>query len=237
VGNALVVSESSAQRQALRDPDVRLMLEVRADSAEAFEELMLRYQGRLVSVLEHLVGDRDQAEDLAQDVFLRVYRARKSYVAGAKFSTWLFTIANNVASNALRSRSRRREVGLRTPEGSGVGSPWDRVIQASSGQMPVRRVDKAEMRDIVRLALEALNERQRMAVLLSKFEGMSYADIAEAMELSPQAVKSLLARARVNLREVLEPYLDTGSRPSSADDPRPAADAGGAGGEGLGIGQ
>ena len=233
VGIALVVSESSAERQALRDPDVRLMLEVRGDSAEAFEELMLRYQGRLVSVLEHLVGDRDQAEDLAQDVFLRVYRARKSYVAGAKFSTWLFTIANNVASNALRSRSRRREVGLRTPEGSGVGSPWDRVIQASSGQMPVRRVDKAEMRDIVRLALEALNERQRMAVLLSKFEGMSYADIAEAMELSPQAVKSLLARARVNLREVLEPYLDHGSRPRSGNGPKSAGDE--ETGEGTGI--
>lgn len=232
VGTALVVSESSAQRQALRDPDVRLMLEVRADSAEAFEELMLRYQSRLVAVLEHLVGDRDQAEDLAQEVFLRVYRARKSYVAGAKFATWLFTIANNVASNALRTRSRRREVGLRTPEGSGVGSPWDRVVQASSGQMPVRRLDKAEMREIVRLALAALNERQRLAVLLSKFEGMSYADIAQAMELSPQAVKSLLARARVNLREVLEPYLEHGGRPALESGPQPAADQEGPGGKG-----
>jgi RNA polymerase sigma-70 factor (ECF subfamily) len=224
VGIALVVSESSARRQALRDPDVRLMLEVRGDSAEAFEELMLRYQGRLVTILDHLVGDRDQAEDLAQEVFLRVYRARKTYTAGAKFSTWLFTIANNVASNALRTRFRRREVGLRTPDGSAVGSPWDRVIQASSGQMPVRRLDKAEMRDIVRLALSALNERQRLAVLLSKFEGMSYADIAETMELSPQAVKSLLARARVNLREVLEPYLERGDRPALDAGPQPPTD-------------
>ena len=78
------------------------MLEVRDDKAAAFEELMLRYQNRLVTVLEHLVGRRDLAEDLAQDVFLRVYRARKRYVPGAKFSTWLFTIANNVASNALQ---------------------------------------------------------------------------------------------------------------------------------------
>jgi len=200
------------------------MLEVRGDSAEAFEELMLRYQGRLVTVLEHLVGDRDQAEDLAQEVFMRVFRARKSYVPGAKFSTWLFTIANNVASNALRTRFRRREVGFRTPEGSGVGSPWDRVIQASSGQMPVRRMDKAEMRDMVRWALESLNERQRLAVLLSKFEGMSYADIAESMELSPQAVKSLLARARVNLREVLEPYLERGDRLAMGEEQKPSAD-------------
>ena len=88
------------------------MLQVRDGDAQAFEELMLRYQNRLVTVLEHLVGRRDQAEDLAQEVFLRVYRARKRYVVGAKFSTWLYTIANHVASNALRSMARRPEVNL-----------------------------------------------------------------------------------------------------------------------------
>ena len=216
MGIPLALSESSARRRALRDPDVRLMLEVREDNADAFEELMLRYQGRLVMVLEHLVGNRDQAEDLAQEVFLKVYRARKTYVPGAKFSTWLFTIANNVAANALRSRSRRREVHL-AGRGSGPmgANPLESIVQASSGQLPARQLDKAEIRDIVRLALEALNDRQRLAVLLSKFEGMSYADIAEAMELSPQAIKSLLSRARVNLRDVLEPYLERGDRPSA----------------------
>jgi RNA polymerase sigma-70 factor (ECF subfamily) len=219
----LAVGESSARRQALRDPDVRLMLEVRDDNAGAFEELMLRYQARVVTILEHLVGDRDQAEDLTQEVFLRVYRARKRYAPGAKFSTWLFTIANNVASNALRSRTRRREVSLWTSDSSGVvRNPWDRVVQASSGQIPARQLDKAEMRDIVRLALTSLNERQRMAVLFSKFEGMSYADIGEAMEMTPQAVKSLLSRARVNLRSVLEPYLAHGGRPASVAQEPPA---------------
>ena len=214
----MLVTESSARRQALRDPDVRLMLEVRDDSAGAFEELMVRYQGRLVMVLEHLTSSRDQAEDLAQEVFMRVYRARKRYVAGAKFSTWLFAIANNVASNALRTRSRRREVALEVRESGPMGAhPLEKMVQASSGQMPARQLDKAEMRDIVRLALEALNDRQRMAVLLSKFEGMSYADIAETMELTPQAVKSLLSRARGNLREVLEPYLEHGDRPAAGN--------------------
>ena len=214
----MLVTESSARRQALRDPDVRLMLEVRDDSAGAFEELMVRYQGRLVMVLEHLTSSRDQAEDLAQEVFMRVYRARKRYVAGAKFSTWLFAIANNVASNALRTRSRRREVTLEVRESGPMGAhPLEKMVQASSGQMPARQLDKAEMRDIVRLALEALNDRQRMAVLLSKFEGMSYADIAETMELTPQAVKSLLSRARGNLREVLEPYLERGDRPAAGN--------------------
>ena len=108
----LAITESTAERYTLADPDVRLMLLVRDDDARAFEELMLRYQNRLVSLLAHLTGQPDLAEDLAQDVFLRVYRARKRYVPGAKFSTWLFTIAGNVAANAQRSRSRRHEVNL-----------------------------------------------------------------------------------------------------------------------------
>jgi RNA polymerase sigma-70 factor, ECF subfamily len=209
---ALEVSESSARRYAL-DPDVRLMLEVRAGSAAAFEALVLRYQGRLINVLTHLVGNPDRAEELAQEVFLRVYRARKSYEPGAKFATWLFTIANHAASNALRSRSRRPEVNLPSRDSGPLGAkPMDVLLAASSGQMPTRLLDKAELRRVVRLAVENLNERQRMAVLLNKFEGMSYAEIAKTMDLTPTAVKSLLTRARVNLRQVLQPYFEHGGR-------------------------
>jgi RNA polymerase sigma-70 factor (ECF subfamily) len=214
----LAVSESTAQHYRLHDPDVRLMLEVRADNAAAFSELMLRYQGRVLTVLHHLVGDRDLAEDLTQDVFLRVFRARRSYEPGSKFSTWLFTIVNNIASNAKRSLSRRREVNIRGADSSAVGIVGlDQLALAASGQMPARQLDKAEMRDIVRLAVSELSDRQRLAVLLNKFEGMSYGDIAETMGLSPQAIKSLLSRARVNLREVLEPYLKRGTRPAAVN--------------------
>ncbi len=157
-GFAVVVSDSSARRYAL-DPDVRLMLEVRDGNAAAFEELVLRYQGRLLTVLRHLVGSREQAEDLTQEVFLRVYRARESYQPGAKFSTWLFTIANHVAANALRSRSRRHEVTLQARDSGPMGArPLDKMLQASSGQMPARQLDKAEMREIVQMAL-AVAER------------------------------------------------------------------------------
>lgn len=213
-GQPLVVNESSAQRVALRDPDVRLMLEVAQDDAGAFEELVLRYQSRVVAVLQHMVGNRHQAEDLAQDVFLRVYRARKNYRPTARFTTWLYTIVNNVASNAIRSRHRRHEVHLKmNPGESGEMQSMDDLVQASSGQMPARHLDRAEVRDIVRLALEELNERQRLAVLLSRFEGMSYADIGEALGMSAKAVKSLMTRARTKLREVLEPYLEAGEMP------------------------
>jgi RNA polymerase sigma-70 factor (ECF subfamily) len=210
---AVDVTESSARRYAL-DPDVRLMLEVRDGNAVAFEELVLRYQNRLLTVLRHQVGSHEQAEDLAQEVFLRVYRARESYVPGAKFVTWLYTIANHVAANALRSRSRHPETPLESNRSGSMGArSLGAVLQASSGQMPTRQLDKAEMREIVQMALESLAERQRMAVLLSKFEGLSYTEIGEVMELSPQAIKSLVSRARENLREVLQPYFDHGDWP------------------------
>ena len=194
------------------------MLRVKEDDAAAFEELVLGYQARLISVLEHLVYSKDQAEDLTQEVFLRVYRSRKRYEPGAKFSTWLFTIANNVASNARRSWSRRKEVNVDARASGPMGiNPMEQMALEASGLMPARQIDKAEMAEIVDTAVQSLSERQRMAVLLSKFEGMSYADIGAVMELSPQAIKSLLSRARQNLRIILEPYLSSGQRPPSAE--------------------
>lgn len=215
----MAISESSMQKYELRDPDVRLMLEVRDDNAAAFEELVLRYQNRLVSVLEHLVRKRGQAEDLAQEVFLRVYRARKRYQPEAKFSTWLFTIANNVASNANRALARHREVNVGARASSEDNGPQlEQMALEASGLMPNRQLDRAERAEIVRLAVESLNERQRMALMLSKFEGMSYADIAETMGLTVQATKSLLSRARENLRDILEPYIAEGARPSETSE-------------------
>jgi RNA polymerase sigma-70 factor (ECF subfamily) len=178
----------------------------------------VRYQARLVRFFENLIGRRETAEDLAQDVFVRVYRSREDYLPGAKFATWLFTIANNVASNAKRDRARRPEVTLAGSESGPLGArPLDRLVQASSSEMPTRQIDKAEIREVVRMALDELSERQRLAVLLNKFEGMSYADIATAMELSPQAVKSLLSRAREKLRQSLEPYFADGGLPQKND--------------------
>jgi RNA polymerase sigma-70 factor (ECF subfamily) len=193
------------------DPDVRLMLQVRDGNAAAFEELVRRYQGRLLTFLENLIGSKESAEDLAQEVFLRVFRARASYEPGARFTTWLFTIATNAASNARRSKGKRMEVGV--PQGNlGDTSPLtlDQLAQAASGAMPTRVVDKLEAAGVVRLAMESLGERQRAALLLSQFEGMSYQDIADTMQITIPAVKSLLSRARVNLRDILTPYMQTG---------------------------
>ena len=208
------VSDSTALRYQTSDPDVRLMLRVRDDDAAAFEQLVSQYQGRLMAIIANVVPRRDQAEDLVQEVFLRVYRNRKTYQAGAKFSTWLFTIANNVASNSRRTFARRREVHVAAQNSSEQSAkPMDELALEASGLMPTRQLDRSEMSEVVRLAIESLNERQRMALMLSKFEEMSYADIAEAMELSVPAVKSLLTRARENLRVLLEPYVREGIQP------------------------
>lgn len=204
-----------AQLEA-RDPDVRLMLQVRDDVPGAFEVLVERYQHRLVGVLSHLVRRVEEAEDLTQDVFLRIYRARKGYRPRAKFSTWLFTIANNLALNHLRSKGRSPLVGGGV--GAGSSSSGEQAIGPVDGRAvsregtPSAQLRKVELSDVVRDALDVLNEDQKVAVLLNKFEEMSYAEIAEVMGRSEPAVKSLLARARTHLREQLEPYLKTGQR-------------------------
>lgn len=209
----MAVSESTAERYRLQDPDVRLMLLVRDGDASAFEELVRRYQQRLIAVFDQLVPTREQAEDLAQEVFLRVFRARERYEPGAKFSTWLFTIANNVASNAIRTVTRRKEVNIAAQKNAeNDGLALEHMATDASALMPTRQVDQMERAELVRLAIDGLNERQKMALLLCKFEGMSYAEIAETMGLTVKAVKSLLSRARVNLKVALQNYMNDGDR-------------------------
>jgi len=192
------------------------MLQVREDVPGAFEVLVERYQNRLLGVLTHLIGDASEAEDLAQEVFLRIYRARKGYKPKAKFSTWLFTIANNLASNHLRSKGRHPTVGLEAGEGSQAIGAAERV--AAPGGTASSQIRQVELAEIVREAVAELADDQRLAVLLNKFEEMSYAEIAAVMGRSDAAVKSLLARARNQLRGQLDAYLRSGERSASTSE-------------------
>ena len=199
------------QQLEARDPDVRLMVQAREDIQGAFEALVERYQSRLVGILFHMVGNKEEAEDLCQEVFLRIYKARKGYRPRAKFSTWLFTIANNLALNHLRRKGRTQNLPLGGVSGSQPVPPVAQDLVGREGT-PSTELRQAELSGLVRDALAALNEDQKMAVLLNKFEEMSYAEIGDIMGRSPAAIKSLLARARNQLREQLEPYLLTGQR-------------------------
>lgn len=202
------------QQLEARDPDVKLMVEVRNDVPGSFEALVERYQHRLVGVLAHVIGRVEEAEDLAQEVFLRIYKARKGYRPRAKFSTWMFTIANNLALNHLRGKGRNPTVGLNVGTDSSSSQPIAAIGSKMQGReaTPSAQLRQVELSDVVRDALNGLGEDQKIAVLLNKFEDMSYAEIAEVMGRSEAAVKSLLARARTHLREQLEPYLKTGQR-------------------------
>ncbi|MCY2983612.1 MAG: RNA polymerase sigma factor [Planctomycetota bacterium] len=201
---------------AANDPDVALMLRVRDDDAFAFEMLIDRHQGKIQRFMQGWVSNIQQSEDLAQDVFLRVYKARKTYVPSAKFTTWLYRIANNIASNHIRDSSHRKEYQL-SPNENDPTSQFllESMAVAPSGFQPSKRIDRMERSEVVLQALQALGERQRTAIMLSKFEGMSYQEIADTMGLSVKAIKSLLSRARVNLKNLLDPYITTGVSPDS----------------------
>ena len=204
----MLVSETMAS-----DPSTALMLRVRDGDAAAFEELVALWQDRLVTLFRHHTGDHSTAEDLAQEVFLRIYRARGGYKPTAKFSTWLHTIANNVASDLRQRAYRRREHGVPvnvSASASAIG--LEQLAVAASGQRPARQADRGELQDVVQRAIAGLSDNQRMAVLLAKFEDCSYEEIAAAMGLTVPAVKSLLFRARDQLRTALEPYEREGAR-------------------------
>lgn len=201
-------TSSSTVHAAFSDPDVQLMLRVRRGDSAAFEELYGRYVERVQGVITYLMGNRQSTEDLTQEVFLRVYRARRNYVVGAKFSTWLFTIVNNVVLNARRSLGRRREVNLAS--GDAEGSHVENLWSESDAESPTQVAQHNELCDLVQDGIRQLRGRQRAAVSLCDLVGMTYADVADELGTTPDAAKSLIHRGRTSLRKVLEPRVRCG---------------------------
>jgi len=187
--------------------DVQLMLDVKAGDDASFEPLLRKYRTPLVNFLYRMVRDSAAAEDLAQEVFLRVYRARKDYLPSAKFTTWMFRIATNLALNAKRDgRYRQLEVPVDQPADSETDLP---ALEIADTQPTVEHElitrDRAAM---IRRAVEALPEKQRVAVLLHKYQEMDYDDIAKVLNCSESALKSLLFRAYQTLRVELAPLVE-----------------------------
>ena len=190
------IGQTSAQL-SLRDPDVRLMIAVRDDVPGAFEELVGAYQHRLISVMQHLVGRTDEAEDLAQEVFL----ARLPGAEEVPGPLQVLHLAVHdrqqprpelAAQPPAQAGGAAAGPGLRARSARAPPSSWSQ----SRDKPPSQRMQQEELAAVVRRALDTLNERQRMAVVLNKFEDMNYAEIAEVMGLTTKAVKSLLNRAR-----------------------------------------
>ena len=186
-----------------QDPEVRLMLRVRDGDAAAFAELERVYRTRVLGWFCRRLGDRSEAEDLTQEVFLRLYRARHSYEPRARFATWVFHITQNVARNALRSRRRRPCVRLETAAEPGLAETWlpDRA------EPPSRPMERHELAGVVRAAVAGLADRQRAAVELHQFDDLTYREVAAELDMTAKAAKSLLYRARNQLRVVLATFV------------------------------
>jgi RNA polymerase sigma-70 factor (ECF subfamily) len=200
--------ELAGRRGAATDYDVTLMLAFQRGDELAFQELVERNHARVIGLTYRFIGDATDAEDLGQEVFLRIYRARQTYKPTAKFSTWMFRITANVSLNALRSRaSRRDDVSIDQVADSSDGP---RAMPDPDTHTPDHSLHQEELYARVREAIGTLPEKQQIAVVLNKYEGMSYADIARTIGCSTMAVKSLLARARDNLKDRLLLYLRTG---------------------------
>jgi RNA polymerase sigma-70 factor (ECF subfamily) len=189
--------------------DVQLMLDVKAGDEQSFELLLCKYRIPLVNFLYRMVRDRAAAEDLAQEVFLRVYRARKDYAPTAKFTTWMFRIAANLALNAVRdNRYRQLEVRTDRPVASDGEDP--RALEVPDGAPTVEQQLLARSRsELILRAIHALPEKQRAAVLLHKYHELDYDEIARILGCSESALKSLLFRAYESLRVELAPLVNT----------------------------
>ena len=188
------------------ESDLELMLRVRRGDTESFEALLRRHRAPLVNYFSRMVGDPALAEDLAQEVFLRVYRAREHYRPEAAFTTWLYRIAANLALNAIRDRKSWAE--LETGPAAEGCQGVDRL--ADLRPTVEQRLIRADRERMIRNAVEALPDKQRFAVILHKYQEVDYRQIAKILEVSESAVRSLLFRAYETLRARLEPLLAGG---------------------------
>jgi RNA polymerase sigma-70 factor (ECF subfamily) len=188
------------------DPEVGLMLRVRAGDAAAFAELVGRYRARVFGSFVRRLGDRQDAEDLTQEVFLRLYRYRDRYQPRARFATWLFHITQNVARNALRTRRRRPALRFGAMDMPGEGVTPEALL-TDRGEGPSQPMERSELAGAVRAAVSSLAGRQRAAVELHQFQDRTYAEVAAELDMTPKAAKSLLYRARNHLRASLGAFM------------------------------
>ncbi len=186
--------------------DAQIMLQVKAGDDSAFEFLVQKYRRAMVNFMFRMAHNNAAAEDLAQEVFLRVYRSRGSYEASAKFTTWLYRIATNLAVNHARdTRHERPEntVSLDEPDQES-GHTLDLPDRTPSAEEAIVRRERVAA---IRQRVQALPERQRIAVVMHKYQQMEYRQIADVLKLSESATKSLLFRAYETLREQLKEFV------------------------------
>lgn len=187
--------------------DTDLMMRVQAGDKRAFKSIVETYQRRVINVAYRFLGNREDAEEVAQETFLRLYLSAKSYQPKAELFTYLYTIATRLALNRLRKRKRLRWFSLDQLQEDTADGPG-REFPGDPADRPDGSLEQTEREAMVRRALDTLPAAQKTAVVLSRYEGLSYKQIAEVMETSVSAVESKLHRAKQTLKKKLSDYFE-----------------------------
>jgi RNA polymerase sigma-70 factor, ECF subfamily len=191
------------------DPDAALMMCVKEGDAEAFATLVEKYKQPIINLVRRTLRDETEAEDLAQNVFVQVWKSAARYERTAKFSTWLFTIARNLCLNEIRRRSRHPAESLDAPHSEHEDQPKHQIEDLKNFSAPETML-QSELVHKIEEAIYDLPENQRTALLLCRQDELSYEEIAEVLGCSVSATKSLIHRGRETLKQRLKPYLRTG---------------------------
>jgi len=202
----------------MTDPDAELMLRVKNGDSEAFAELVEKYKQPVINLMFRMVHDLEEAEDLAQNVFVRVYQSADRYEVSAKFSTWLFTIARHSCFNELRRRSRHPTESMDAMSEENDDLPTHQFEDKKTHTPPDTFLHN-ELEQKIQQALNELPEKQRLGILLCRQDELSYEEIARILECSVSATKSLIHRGRETLKQKLKPYLQTGQWNSTETSP------------------
>lgn len=192
------------------DPDTQLMIRFASGDESAFDRIVENFQRQVFGIIHRYTGDAAAAEDCAQEVFLRLYKIRKTYRPAARLSTLVYRITTNLCLNLLRDESRRQHLSLDEPLGENA-EPLSATLAAGREPLPGAEIEAGERAEIVRRALAGIPARQRIALVLHRFEGLSYAEIAASLETNVDAVKALLNRARQSLAEALRKDIEAGN--------------------------
>ena len=185
------------------EEDLALMAKAARGDENAFAKIVAKHQHAVLGTVAKMTNQSSDTEDIAQQVFIRLWKSAERYQPAAKFTTFLFTITKNLVFNATRKKSGKNEYSFDALEGK-----WRQSIEdKSSDSRPDKLIEQTELRQIIDQAISSLPEKQRLAVVLRRYEKMPYEEIAETLGISVPAVKSQLFRARTALRESLGKYL------------------------------
>ena len=202
-----VINMAEETGAVVQDLDAQLMLRFKDGDTEAFDRLFVKHTRGIVNFAYRFVRNREVAEELAQEVFLKVYENAAGYRVQARFTSWLYKIATNVCLNEIRKPQFRVRHQSMHASLSDDGNDEDRKIEFGTAAAPDKIFEQKDLSRIIERALSQIQEKQRIAFILNKYQELSYSEVADVLDSSEKAVKSLIHRAKEALAERLKPFI------------------------------